>query len=114
MKLPHANEAAIPRKKITGYLLSANHPLGREKLEFFQSFGFESAEWEVFEKALRAHAIEHEVAAMQDTQYGTRYIVEGNLKTPDGRHPLVRVVWFISKPELEPRFVTAYPLRRKP
>ena len=38
MRLPNAAEAQVDSEKITGYLLSANHPDGRSKAEFFARF----------------------------------------------------------------------------
>lgn len=56
------------------------------------------------------HVVEHEVTNSQDPPFGTRYTVEGELTTPQGRRPLVRVVWFVDEAASVPRFVTAYPL----
>jgi len=42
-----------------------------------------------------------------------RYIIEGELKTPDERNPKVRVVWFIETDMDLPRLVTAYPSKIK-
>ena len=47
---------------------------------------------------------------MYETEFGTRYTIEGMLRTPDGRRPLVRVVWFVDKGDNRPRLVTAYPV----
>jgi len=56
------------------------------------------------------HARAHDVAKMERTKFGTRYVVEGELDTPAERRPIVRVVWFIRSGETAPRLVTAYPL----
>ena len=61
---------------------------------------------------LGEHATRHEVAAIEESPFGTRYVVDGIMSTPDGREPRVRSVWFIEAGESVPRFVTAYPLRR--
>jgi hypothetical protein len=45
--------------------------------------------------------------------FGTRYVIEGIISTPDGRAPFIRAVWFIETGEQIPRFVTAYPLQRR-
>jgi hypothetical protein len=45
-----------------------------------------------------------------DTPYGTNYVIEGELKTPVDRTPLVRAVWVIDKGSEIPHLVTAYPL----
>lgn len=40
MTLPNADKAQIDRQKIVNYLLSASHPDGASKAEFFTRFGF--------------------------------------------------------------------------
>jgi hypothetical protein len=42
-----------------------------------------------------------------------RYEVEGALKTPVGREPMVRSVWQFDKGEVAPRLITAYPLEAR-
>lgn len=112
MKLPGAGAAEVPEEKISGYLLSAAHRDGRHKAAFFQAFGFTADAPDILADALRRHAAEHEVAAMEESPFGTRYVVEGIMDTPDGRAPAVRAVWFIEAGEEAPRLVTAYPLER--
>ena len=113
MKLLNAENALTPREKLTGYGLSAAHPSGREKARFFARFGFTSESWQTLAAALTCHAAAHDVAEAGDTPFGTRYTVEGPLESPDGRNPLTRCVWFVEKGETVPRFVTAYPCRRR-
>jgi len=110
-KLPHSDEALIPQKKIVDYLLSPTHDSGRDKAIFFMHFGFTPEAWEVLAQALRQHAAQHEVAKVEASPFGQRYVVEGSLQTPGGRAPQVRAVWFIDTGEVTPRFVTAYPLK---
>jgi hypothetical protein len=45
--------------------------------------------------------------------FGKRYVIEGIMKTADGRMPLLRSVWFIERGADTARFTTAYPLRRE-
>lgn len=111
MKLPNVEQAIVPQHKLTQYLLSPTHPAGRSKAAFFASFGFMQQTWETLADALRTHALEHEVVTTEVTPFGTSYTVEGMLMTPDGRAPLVRVVWFIEIGDTIPRLVTAYPLK---
>ena len=47
--------------------------------------------------ALFAHAQIHEVTKTEQTRFGRRYVVEGELQTLVGRRPMVRVVWFIEQ-----------------
>ena len=111
MKLPNYENAVISETKNTGYLLSTKHRDGRSKAEFFTRLGFSSGAWEELVKALLHHAAENEVAKIEDSPFGTRYIIEGVLSTPDRRGAVVRSVWFIETGEQIPRFVTAYPLQ---
>lgn len=91
------------------YLLSFSHPDGKSKAVFFSSFGFSASRWEELALALRQHAAMNDVTEVESTAYGTKYVVEGPLLTPDGRNPEVRVVWFIERGDTTAHLVTAYP-----
>ncbi len=110
MRLPNYDKAIVPREKIVDYLLSFTHRDGRSKAIFFSGFGFSADAWQTLADALRRHAVANEVAKIEATPFGTRYVVEGELAAPDGRTPLVRVVWFVDTGEDAPRLATAYPL----
>jgi hypothetical protein len=109
MKLPECASAIIPERKIVDYLLSFSHPDGRGKAVFFSRFGFDVAHWQILAQSLQQHATTHDVAAVDHTPFGTRYVIEGPLLSPDGRNPSIRVVWFIATGETIPVLVTAYP-----
>ena len=109
MRLPNCEQAHVPQEKVVDYLLSSTHPEGQIKARFFTSFGFTVNDWQQFAAALVTHAQEHEVARSEMSPFGVRYVIEGILRTPDGRSPAVRVVWFMEKGETMPRLVTAYP-----
>jgi hypothetical protein len=113
MKLPNHEKAVVPREKIVDYLLSFIHKDGRAKAEFFTKFGFASENWQAFADALKLHAARHEISKTEASPFGMRYIIEGELKTPDERNPKVRVVWFIETDMDLPRLVTAYPSKIK-
>jgi hypothetical protein len=112
VKIPNYQNAVISEGKLAGYLLSASHAYGRHKAAFFNRFGFSVDAWEILAQALREHASEHEVLAIEDSPFGRRYIVDGALAAPDGRRPRVRVIWFIETSEDVPHLVTAYPLEK--
>lgn len=113
MKLPRLEDAVVPRAKVEGYLLSFSHSMGRHKADFFARFGFSASRWGDFTAALIRHARANEVTKVDDTEFGTRYTVDGPLETPDGRRPKVRVVWFVKRGESAPRLLTAFPLGRR-
>jgi uncharacterized protein DUF6883 len=113
MKVPNVEWAVVTQEKVIDYLLSDTHRDGRHKAAFFKRFGYTIQEWERLASALREHAVEHDVTRVDGSPYGQRYVIEGSIRSPVGRHPFIRSIWFIEAGEDRPRFVTAYPLRRQ-
>ncbi len=112
MKLPNANFVIVDPTKVKDYLLNAGHRHGRSKARFFGRFGFTVTNWEKLAMALREHAQQYEVIEVVETEFGSRYEVEGELRTPDGRAPRVRSVWQLDPGMVAPRLITAYPSRK--
>jgi len=112
MNLPCAHEAVVPRSKVERYLLNPDHPEGSGKARFFTRFGFRRDDWPGLSAALCGHAQTQPVVRIVETEFSTRYVVEGILKSPDGRNPRLRTIWVVDKGSLAPRFITAYPLVR--
>jgi len=110
MKLPNAQSATVPERKVTQYLLNPAHPAGGSKAGFFLRFGFTVAEWPRLAEALLRHACENDVMEMEKTPHGTRYVLDGPLTAPDGTRLNVRSAWYIDPGNETPRFVTAHPL----
>ncbi len=110
-KLPNADRAHIDSRKVTDYLLDLRHPDGGPKALFFLSFGFEPENPQLLVESLLEHGRVNKVARLQKKEFGTSYIVEGPLNTPDGRNPNLRAVWIIEEDGGAPRFVTAIPLK---
>lgn len=113
MKLPHVDRLEISKAKVVQYLLSSAHRAGKGKAAFFSAHGFTVSTWETLSKALRQHALDNAVMLTEDTEFGTRYVIEGPLVAPNGRQLQVRTVWFIDEGDQSARFVTAYPLKRR-
>ena len=109
MNLPNARHARVESKKITSYLLATSSSSGRSKANFFSRFGFRIDQWQHFADALQLHGASYEVVRIIETGYGTKYIIDGSLETPDGRNPFVRTIWQVDKGRDYPRFITAYP-----
>lgn len=103
----------MSRTKILGYLLSDAHTHGRAKARFFTALGFSASNWEQLADALRHHAVAHTVRRTVETDFGTRYVIEGALRVPNGATPTVLSVWFIHHGSDIPQLVTAYPMRRR-
>jgi len=110
-RLPHLNRAVVSETKIVDYLLSVRHSGGRAKAHFLERYGFHAQDWQALRDAIVAHAAANDVTASQQSRFGTRYEIDGPLPTPDGRAPIVRVVWFVESHETIPRLVTLVPRR---
>lgn len=112
MKLPHADRAIVAESKVVGYLLSADHPDGRSKATFFSEYGFRARQRGAFAGALLDHGSSGDMTSVAKSGYGTRYSVDGAIKTPDGRNPRIRTVWITDSEHAAPRLITAHPLRK--
>ena len=110
--MPNSQHAKIEREKITGYLLVTSHRQGGSKADRFIKFGFSIEQWEVLAQALIVHGINNEVINMESTKYGMKYVIEGDVETPNGVPLYVRSVWQIDWVTESPRLVTAYPIGR--
>ncbi|MCC6780631.1 MAG: hypothetical protein IT537_28990 [Hyphomicrobiales bacterium] len=110
-RLPHLDRAVVPEAKIVDYLLSVRHPGGRAKARFLEQFGFRAEDWRALHDAIVTHAAANDITATHPTRFGTRYEIDGPLPSPDGRAPIVRVVWFVESRESIPRLVTLVPRR---
>jgi hypothetical protein len=108
VKLPNGENAYISPSKLTGYLLSETHSVGKAKAGFFRVVGFDEAQVEMLERGLLAIARSEEVQEVITSLHGTKYVVEGALETPTGRSVQVRTVWIVELDQNRPRFVTAY------
>ena len=112
MRLPNAAEAIISAQKLRDYLLSPRHRTGRFKATFFGSLGYTENDWARLEADLRSQHLPLEAEEQQQSPYGRKFVITGQLKGPFGEATLVSV-WVIRTGEAMPRFVTAYPRRRR-
>jgi hypothetical protein len=110
-RLPKCELAVVPERKVTAYLLALEHGRGGSKARFLLRSGFRPEAWQELKAALLRHAVEGSVVEQQDGVHGIAYVVEGPLRTPDGRDPSFRTVWIVEWTQEIPRLVTAYPPR---
>jgi hypothetical protein len=61
--------------------------------------------------ALISHAVANDVKIRTETDFGSKFIAEGPIMSPDGRNPKVRTIWIQRVHEDDVHFVTAYPIR---
>jgi len=110
VKLPHSEDAYVPREKLTHYLLSETHPVGKFKARFFRALGFDDNNVQLLERELLQLARQQDVAETKDTTFGTNYTLDGSIAAPADTAVLLRTVWTLDQGSNKPRFVTAYPL----
>lgn len=111
MQLPNVDEAHIPEPKISEYLLAVDHPSGRGKALFFHSLGFRTDQPADLRHALLQQAANNAVSSVQQTIFGSKYLIDGRIFGPTGTAATIRSVRFIEIGERRPRLITAYPLR---
>jgi hypothetical protein len=71
--LPEVQNVTVEEAKLTEYLLSVTHRLGRHKAAFFRGFGFSAHSWRELARALVLHANQNEVTRTEDSPFGTLY-----------------------------------------
>jgi hypothetical protein len=88
--------AIIEERQVTQYLLASGHhllasghPAARGKAIFFERFGFRPEVWQSLRSALLDHARSARVVAVNETEFGKKYTMDGPLIAPDGRTPRV-------------------------
>jgi len=108
LKLPHADRAQVSPEKLSGYLLSGTHPIGRFKARFFYALGYRADAWEVLERDLLNAARTGDAVQIR-SPYGDKYEIPSTLKGPSGLSAPVISVWIIHSGHDIPWFVTAYP-----
>jgi hypothetical protein len=109
MQLPHRLQAYIPSEKLSAYLLSETHAVGKAKATFFRALGFNETNMHVLEHGLLSLARSAPVQEVVPSPHGVKYVIEGILETASGTAPRIRTVWILETGETNPRFVTAYP-----
>jgi len=109
MNLTNSEETVVPNEKLTHYLLSKSHLVGRWKASFFRSIGFNETNVNELKDALLSVANSGEVKSRTTSAFGVKYVVEGKIYAPNGRNVSIQTVWVVESGEIRPRLVTAYP-----
>ena len=112
MLLPNLEHAYIPWKKLEFYLLSEVHTVGKSKAKFFRSIGFDETNITLLEQSLLRIGQMYEVSEVVLSPHGMKYVIDGPLQISSGSFLNIRTVWMIDSGRTEPRFVTAYPLKK--
>lgn len=109
MSLPNRENAFIQPEKLTGYLLSETHSVGKSKAKFFRELGFNEENIDILEQELLKIAKFQEIREIITTKHGTKYVIIGEINTPKKKSASILTVWIIDLGKDTPRFVTARP-----
>ena len=109
MRLSNRENAFVPQQKLTEYLLSETHPIGKAKAQYLNNMGYDAAHAGVLEEGLLQIAHDEVVTDLVTSEYGTKYFIDGSLSTPMGSAMQVPTVWITQLWDSRSRFVTAYP-----
>jgi hypothetical protein len=110
MKLPNRHASVVELEKIRDYCLSQSHPRGRHKARvYLAALGMTEADSEELRAVLAGAAIEGDATIGTIDEYGTRYIIDFELKRGE-RSAEIRSCWIVRKGETFPRYVTSYVL----
>ncbi len=108
MKLPFSDNIIIEDIKLTDYLLNINHPNGNIKAKFLIERNFNK---DTLRATLVKQAEEKEVKEITGSKFGTKYIIESEVKSPDSTSFILRSVWIVYLNEKFIKLVTAYPIK---
>ena len=96
--LPNREHAYVEESKLTDYLLSDSHPVGRSKAQFFKAAGFDKLNVDILARAL-VHIAETQAVEDITTGYGSKYVADGTLHSPQLGPLNVRTVWIVDRGE---------------
>ena len=100
----------IDPAKLKDYLLNPDHIDGRSKAKLLISLGFNVDYISKLHDSILLHAAENDFDQLVHTKFGEKYLVEGNMTTPNGKILEIRSVWIKERQEEIIKFVILYPL----
>ncbi len=110
---PAVSAWSLNSRKITDFLLKADHPDNKGRDKFFRDFGFTPNSPEILARALiqqprGAYRFKRQTGRVSEV----RLVSDGSIETPDGRGAQVRTVWSYDDAPTA-RFLTVIPLDRR-
>ena len=97
MNLPNGENAIVEERKLSDYLLSETHPVGRAKARYFRKLGFSNKNAKEFKDILLRIANSTPVSQQLNTTYGTKYIITAEIPTSSDKTYTIITIWIIEK-----------------
>jgi len=95
VNVPYAHDAFVSPEKLTDYLLSETHPVGKAKAQYFRGYGYEDTMIPQLIADLKHILQTNPIAKETPSPFGTKYQVCGTLRAPSGTALSVCTVWII-------------------
>lgn len=111
--LPNFQFATLEISRLEKYVLNEDHPIGKHKARLFKALlGIyrKDADWLRGEILSKVPHCDCEMSALDD--YGIRYVVPMKITYFAKSCDLISV-WIIRKQQLNPEFLTCYPVKPK-
>ena len=110
-RLPGADDAQIDERKLLGYALNPEHPVGGSKARRFKAaLGYDQSNAEALVAAIRTALPAARARRGVQDQHGQRYSVDLALTGPSGA-AVVRTGWIVETEGSAPRLTTIYVYR---
>lgn len=84
--------------------------MGGSKARYFYSIGFNENNIQALEKELLKIAHTESVIEKKESEFGEKYILDGEISKPTGGTSRIRTVWIIDIGRETPRLIPAYPV----
>ena len=110
MRLPNSDRAVLDIRKIEGYCLNPDHPLGRHKARVFrEALGIGRAEAAGLAKEFLDAVRMGAASPAGEDEWGPRWSVDVTVARQN-RRAMVRTIWMVRVGDDFPRFVTCWVL----
>ena len=108
--VPNRSAAIVEPGKLTDYLLSTDHPVGRNKARVFGRCGYDHHSIRDLVTELTRIVLTEPIVESVESAYGWKYIVDGVIPCSGGATLSIRTIWIVEAEFAAPRFVTAHPV----
>ena len=109
-----ARRVIIDPRKLTGYALDPDHPVGCHKAHMFQHvLGFTKDNYEALLEQITRKALSAEAILRRADAYGNHYVVDIEIIGPQGQQAVVRTGWFVATDSDEAWLTTLYIRKRE-
>ena len=107
--LPQYSTARIPDKKLSGYALNFDHPIGRNKAVAFQkALGYTVDNQDLLIKQVRIGLAKYKAIKRPATKYGQPFEVPMMIQGINGKFAKIKTGWNIDPDTDDPRLITIY------